>query len=52
MTIVLHQRGTVIEKLVEETIRDKSHLLSLLAVCEGMFFLTHSETKTIVPNLW
>jgi hypothetical protein len=30
------QKGTVVEKLTEETLRDKGHLLELLAVCEGM----------------
>jgi hypothetical protein len=30
------QKGTVVEKLTEETLRDKGHLLELLAVCEGI----------------
>uniref|UniRef100_A0A453LE96 Uncharacterized protein n=1 Tax=Aegilops tauschii subsp. strangulata TaxID=200361 RepID=A0A453LE96_AEGTS len=30
------QKGTVVEKLTEETLRDKGHLLELLAVCEGV----------------
>ena len=38
------QKGTVVEKLTEETLRDKGHLLELLAVCEGVelnpFFLS------------
>uniref|UniRef100_N1R0M1 Kinesin-related protein 4 n=1 Tax=Aegilops tauschii TaxID=37682 RepID=N1R0M1_AEGTA len=29
------QKGTVVEKLTEETLRDKGHLLELLAVCEA-----------------
>ncbi|GJM99334.1 hypothetical protein PR202_ga16424 [Eleusine coracana subsp. coracana] len=29
------EKGTVVEKLTEETLRDKGHLLELLAVCEG-----------------
>jgi len=28
------QRGTVVERLMEETVMDKSHLLELMAVCE------------------
>ena len=32
----LKQKGTVVEKLTEETLRDKGHLLELLAVCEGV----------------
>ncbi|VAI20146.1 unnamed protein product [Triticum turgidum subsp. durum] len=39
------EKGTVVEKLTEETLRDKGHLLELLAVCEGVelnpfFFLS------------
>jgi hypothetical protein len=30
------QKGTVVEKLTEETLRDKGHLLELLSVCEGV----------------
>ncbi|KAL6846720.1 hypothetical protein ACP4OV_024168 [Aristida adscensionis] len=29
------EKGTVVEKLTEETLRDKGHLLELLAVCEA-----------------
>ncbi|GAB2291824.1 hypothetical protein Dimus_026075 [Dionaea muscipula] len=29
------ERGTVVEKLIEEPLRDKGHLLELLAVCEA-----------------
>ncbi|XP_010672217.2 kinesin-like protein KIN-7F [Beta vulgaris subsp. vulgaris] len=29
------ERGTVVEKLIEETLEDKSHLLELIAVCEA-----------------
>ncbi|CAN6200321.1 unnamed protein product [Urochloa humidicola] len=29
------EKGTVVEKLAEETLRDKGHLLELLAVCEA-----------------
>ncbi|CAO2834615.1 unnamed protein product [Amaranthus hypochondriacus] len=29
------ERGTVVEKLTEETLKDKSHLLELIAVCEA-----------------
>uniref|UniRef100_A0A803LVB6 Kinesin motor domain-containing protein n=1 Tax=Chenopodium quinoa TaxID=63459 RepID=A0A803LVB6_CHEQI len=29
------ERGTVVEKLTEETLQDKSHLLELIAVCEA-----------------
>ncbi|KAL8172020.1 hypothetical protein V2J09_023824 [Rumex salicifolius] len=29
------ERGTVVERLTEETLRDKSHLLELIAVCEA-----------------
>jgi len=28
------QRGTVVERLMEEIVMDKSHLLELIAVCE------------------
>jgi hypothetical protein len=34
--VLSDQKGTVVEKLTEETLRDKGHLLELLAVCEGM----------------
>nr|VDD24793.1 unnamed protein product [Brassica oleracea] len=30
----LHQRGTVVEKLIEETLRDRTHLEELLSICE------------------
>lgn len=33
-----HQRGTVVEKLTEETLRDWSHLKELLSICEGKAF--------------
>lgn len=33
--LLLHQRGTVVEKLIEETIRDRTHLEELLTVCES-----------------
>ncbi|GAB2219574.1 hypothetical protein Droror1_Dr00007211 [Drosera rotundifolia] len=29
------ERGTVVDKLIEERLRDKSHLMELLAVCEA-----------------
>jgi centromeric protein E len=29
------QKGTTVEKLTEETLRDKDHLKDLLAMCEG-----------------
>lgn len=32
------QRGTVIEKITEETLRDWSHLKELLSICEGKSF--------------
>ncbi|KAF2597561.1 hypothetical protein F2Q68_00010452 [Brassica cretica] len=31
----LHQRGTVVEKLIEETLRDRTHLEELLSICES-----------------
>lgn len=33
-----HQRGTIVEKLTEETLRDWSHLKELLSICEGKAF--------------
>jgi centromeric protein E len=45
----LDQKGTVVEKLTEETLRDKGHLLELLAVCEGvkpkLLFFPFEETR-------
>lgn len=35
---LLHQRGTIVEKLTEETLRDWSHLKELLSICEGKAF--------------
>ncbi|KAL0693113.1 hypothetical protein Bca4012_060293 [Brassica carinata] len=32
--VLLHQRGTVVEKLTEETLRDRTHLDELLSICE------------------
>ena len=37
LPFLFHQKGTVVEKLTEETLRDKGHLLELLAVCEGIY---------------
>lgn len=31
----LHQKGTVVEKVTEETLRDWNHLQELLSACEG-----------------
>lgn len=33
--IIIMQRGTIIEKLTEETLRDWNHLKELLSICEG-----------------
>ncbi|KAL0386919.1 UNVERIFIED_CONTAM: Kinesin-like protein KIN-7F [Sesamum radiatum] len=30
------ERGTIIEKLTEETLRDRNHLKELLSICEGL----------------
>jgi len=32
---VIFQRGPIIEKLIEETLRDWTHLKELLLFCEG-----------------
>ena len=34
-SLLFHQRGTIVEKLTEETLRDWSHLKNLLSICEG-----------------
>nr|AMS24222.1 kinesin 7-IIa protein [Marsilea vestita] len=39
------ERGTVIEKLVEEIVKDKDHLLSLLSICED-----HRQVGETVMN--
>lgn len=33
--LFFYQRGTIVEKLTEETPRDWNHLKQLLSVCEG-----------------
>ena len=43
---LLIQRGTVIEKLEENIIKDKDHLQSLLAICEGLCHLLSLNVET------
>ena len=38
------QRGTIVEKLTEETLRDWNHLKELLSICEGNAFC-----KSLLP---
>ncbi|KAG9142626.1 hypothetical protein Leryth_020644 [Lithospermum erythrorhizon] len=45
------ERGTVVEKLIEETVRDKSHLIELLSICEaqrqiGETFLNENSSRS------
>ena len=44
MILPFHQRGPILEKLTEETLRDWGHLKELLSFCEGkgicIIFLT------------
>lgn len=43
VTLSLQQKGTVVERLTEETLTDMSHLMELLAVCEGKTFLVSHQ---------
>lgn len=35
MNSCFNQKGTIVEKITEETLRDWSHLKELLSICEG-----------------
>lgn len=35
MNTIVCQKGTVVEKLTEEVLRDWKHLKELIAICEG-----------------
>lgn len=37
MVMYLLQKGTIVEKLVEEVVKDSQHLKHLIGVCEGIF---------------
>lgn len=44
---LLNQKGTIIERLTEETLRDWSHLKQLLSVCEGAVHIWTIAKKQI-----
>lgn len=41
------QKGTVVEKLVEETATDDKHLRSLISVCEGKHIIQYFHRNEI-----
>lgn len=40
------QRGTVVERLQEEIVRDAKHLRQILAICEGKYPNRHIRATT------
>lgn len=48
--LFLLQRGTIVDKLTEVTVRDSSHLKELLSICEGKKVITHTSIILNVIN--
>lgn len=45
------ERGTIVEKLAEEVLRDWNHVMDLLSICEGKKSLNYADWMTVDPRL-